>query len=73
MPKSFPKLFEPVNIGKVKIKNRIAMAPMGIIGLTTPEGHPTQRAIDYYIERAKGGLGFKKLRHVIILMKEHLN
>ena len=53
----FQKMFEPVNIGDVRIKNRIAMAPMGIVGLTTPEGHPTQRAIDYYIERAKGGVG----------------
>lgn len=53
----YPRLFEPVRIGKVWMKNRIAMAPMGIVGLTTPEGHPTQRAIDYYIERAKGGLG----------------
>ena len=53
----YPKLFEPLSIGKVKIKNRIAMAPMGIVGLTDPEGNPTQRAIDYYIERAKGGVG----------------
>ncbi|MBN1848412.1 MAG: FAD-dependent oxidoreductase [Deltaproteobacteria bacterium] len=53
----YPRLFEPINIGKVKIKNRIAMAPMGIVGLTDPEGNPTQRAIDYYIERAKGGVG----------------
>ena len=53
----FRKLFEPITIGGVRIKNRIAMAPMGIVGLTTPEGHPTQRAIDYYIERANGGVG----------------
>ena len=54
---AYPKLFEPINIGKVCIKNRIAMAPMGIVGLTNPDGSPTQRAIDYYIERARGGLG----------------
>jgi 2-enoate reductase len=54
---AYPKLFEPVNIGKVTIKNRIAMAPMGIVGLTDPDGNPTQRAIDYYIERARGGVG----------------
>ena len=53
----FQRLFEPISIGDVRIKNRIAMAPMGIVGLTTPEGHPTQRAIDYYIERANGGVG----------------
>ena len=54
---AFQKLFEPVSIGNVRIRNRIAMAPMGIVGLTTPQGYPTQRAIDYYIERAKGGVG----------------
>lgn len=54
---SYPKLFEPVSIGKVRIKNRIAMAPMGIVGLTAPDGNPGPRAIDYYKERAKGGVG----------------
>ncbi len=33
------------------------MAPMGILGLTTPDGSPSQRAIDYYIERARGDVG----------------
>jgi 2-enoate reductase len=54
---SYPKLFEPINIGKVIVKNRIAMAPMGIVGLTNPDGNPGPRAIDYYIERARGGTG----------------
>jgi len=53
----YSKLFEPVNIGRIMLKNRIAMAPMGLIGLTDQEGNPTQRAIDYYIERARGGVG----------------
>ncbi len=54
---AYSRLFESLNIGKVNIKNRIAMAPMGIIGLTNPDGNPAQRAIDYYIERARGGVG----------------
>ncbi len=54
---AYPKLFEPVSIGKVRINNRIAMAPMGIVGLTAPDGNPGPRAIDYYKERAKGGVG----------------
>jgi len=53
----YPKLFEPINIGKVIINNRIAMAPMGIVGLTNPDGNPAPRGIDYYIERARGGTG----------------
>ena len=51
------KLFEPIKIGPVEIKNRIAMAPMGIVGLTNPDGSLTQRAVDYYVERARGGVG----------------
>jgi 2-enoate reductase len=51
------KLFEPGRIGKLLIKNRIAMAPMGIIGLTEPDGRISQRVIDYYVARAKGGVG----------------
>lgn len=57
MSEHFSRLFEPVRIGKVTIKNRLAMAPMGIVGLTDIEGNPTQRAIDYYAERARGGIG----------------
>jgi len=51
------KLFEPVKIGKVEIKNRVVMAPMGIVGLLNPDGSLSPRAIDYYIERARGGVG----------------
>jgi 2-enoate reductase len=54
---SYPKLFEPINIGKVTIKNRVAMAPMGIVGLTNLDGNPGPRGIEYYIERARGGTG----------------
>jgi 2-enoate reductase len=53
----YTKLFELIHIGKVEIKNRIAMAPMAIGGLTTPDGGFGPRAIDYYEERAKGGVG----------------
>ena len=53
----YEKLFEPVKVGKIFIKNRIAMAPMGIAGLVNPDGSLTQRAIDYYTERAIGGVG----------------
>jgi len=57
MSGKFKKLFEPVRIGRVEIKNRLAMAPMGILGLLNPDGSPGQRVIDYYLERARGGVG----------------
>ncbi len=57
MNREFDRLFESIKIGGIEIKNRIAMAPMGIGGLLNPDGSPGPRAIDYYIERARGGVG----------------
>jgi 2-enoate reductase len=51
------KLFEPGKIGKLPLKNRIMMAPMGIVGLMEFDGRLSQRGLDYYVERAKGGTG----------------
>lgn len=50
-------LFQPIKIGKMEVKNKISMAPMGAFGLVDNEGCYNQRAIDYYVERAKGGTG----------------
>lgn len=51
------QLFTPTTIGKMQMKNRLAMAPMGAFGLVDEYGCFSQRGIDYYVERAKGGLG----------------
>jgi len=51
------KLFEPAKIGKLRIKNRVLMAPMGVGGLENLDGTLSQRGIDYYAARAKGGTG----------------
>jgi 2-enoate reductase len=56
----FKKLFEPIQIGKVFLKNRIAMAPVNLFppsSLCTEEGEITERTVDFYTERAKGGVG----------------
>jgi 2-enoate reductase len=53
------KLFESGKIGGLTIKNRIVMAPMFCMGLTSPSpqlGY-SQRGIDYYVARARGGTG----------------
>jgi 2-enoate reductase len=50
------KLFEPGRIGKLRVKNRIVMAPMGT-RFEEPDGRLSQRGIDYYVARAKGGTG----------------
>jgi 2-enoate reductase len=52
----FHKLFEPGYIGKLEIPNRIVMPPM-FTGFADIAGGVTQRHINYYAARAKGGVG----------------
>lgn len=53
----YKNLFTPIKIGSCEIKNRYVMAPMGPAGLVDSDGAFTERAINYYVERAKGGVG----------------
>lgn len=57
MANYYPELFTPTYIGKVKIKNKLSMAPMGPVGYADANGALNQRIQDYYVERAKGGIG----------------
>jgi len=50
------KLFEPIKIGTMELKNRIVMPPMGT-NFSTEDGYATKRLIKYHVERAKGGVG----------------
>ncbi len=50
------KLFEAASIGKLSIRNRLVMPPM-LMGYGSAEGYVTQRMLDYFEERAKGGVG----------------
>jgi 2,4-dienoyl-CoA reductase-like NADH-dependent reductase (Old Yellow Enzyme family) len=51
------KLLEPGRIGKMELKNRIIMAPMGAHGLHDPDGDWGERMRAYYEARAGGGTG----------------
>lgn len=53
----YPYLFQPGRIGKVEIKNRLVMAPMGTPALTGWRGTFSDRLMDYYERRAQGGIG----------------
>lgn len=57
MANHYPELFTPTKIGKVVIKNKLSMAPMGPVGYADANGAFNQRIQDYYVERAKGGIG----------------
>lgn len=53
---AFEKLFSPMKIGPVEIKNRTVMAPMGVC-LEPDVNRITDRYVHYFAERAKGGFG----------------
>ncbi|MCJ7575747.1 MAG: FAD-dependent oxidoreductase [Dehalococcoidia bacterium] len=52
----FKKIFEPTNIGQMRLKNRIVMPPMGT-NYAEAGGAVSQRMLDYYEARARGGTG----------------
>ena len=55
MAEQFQHLFTPLKIKNVTFKNRIMITGHGtLMGAT---GVPSERLIDYYVERAKGGVG----------------
>jgi len=50
----FKNLFSPLNIKSMELKNRIVMPPMTTL-LASAEGEVTDRYIDFYTTRARGG------------------
>jgi len=52
----FPNLFSTIKINGMELKNRIVMTAMHL-GYT-PEGFVTDRLVDFYTARARGGVGF---------------
>ncbi len=53
---SIKKLLDPINIGTMHLKNRMAMPPMTMCD-AGETGGVSQHQIDYFVERAKGGVG----------------
>jgi 2,4-dienoyl-CoA reductase-like NADH-dependent reductase (Old Yellow Enzyme family) len=53
---SFDALFQPIEIGDVTLKNRIAMSPMNM-GYTGPNGYHSDQNTAWYAMRARGGFG----------------
>ena len=49
-------LEQPGQIGGLRLKNRVVMAPMGT-NYSTTDGLSTARDVAYYAERARGGVG----------------
>ena len=59
----FQKLFEPIQIGNVTIRNRIAMAPM--VTAFSNNGYVSEQQLAYYAARAKGGVGLIITEHIV--------
>ena len=50
----YPKLFEPLQVGSLVLRNRIISAP-NMMSALNPDGSPTEYMVGYYEEKAKGG------------------
>ena len=55
-PKIYAPLFQPIEIGELKLPNRIVMAPM-TRSSAGPEGIPNEAMAAYYARRARHGVG----------------
>ena len=51
-------LFQPITIGGMTVKNRIAMSPMSlrIAGVRHEDGTASDKLINFWETRAKGGI-----------------
>lgn len=52
---NFPHLFEPIQIGKTTVKNRIFMPPLSTN--LADKGYVTDALVEHYSNRARGGVG----------------
>lgn len=55
MSASFEQLFSPLQLGRLRLANRIVSTAHGV--RLAQEHAPSQRDIDYYLEKARGGVG----------------
>jgi 2,4-dienoyl-CoA reductase-like NADH-dependent reductase (Old Yellow Enzyme family) len=53
----FPHLFQPIQVGRLKSKNRLLMSAMSINFGVDDKGYVTEQLIQYMVARAKGGVG----------------
>jgi len=57
--KNYPytSLFAPIQVNRLTLKNRIVMGPMGNIDMAEEMGRPSNKMIQYFADRARGGTG----------------
>ena len=53
----YTMLFSPLQVNSLRLKNRLVMGPMGNVCMADEMGRPSNRLIQYFVERARGGVG----------------
>lgn len=59
------KLFEPLQIGPMRVNNRFMVPPMSN-NFANASGELSERSLAYYLERAKGGFGLITIEATVI-------
>lgn len=62
-------LFKSFKLGQMEVRNRIVMPPM-VTFLANEGGAVSQRMIDYYVERARGGVGLIIIESAYVLEED---
>lgn len=65
----FSALFQPGNIGTLRLKNRLIMPAMGN-NLADEEGKVTERLLDHYRTRAAGGVGLIIVQFTLVTAED---
>ena len=66
------RLFSPIKVGAVELKNRIILAPM-FTRLAGPDGFVTEKEKDYFVRHAIGGTGLITVGNVTVVPNSSLN
>ena len=53
----YDRMFSPIRVNGITLKNRLVMAPMGNIDMAEETGRPNAKMQQYFFARAKGGVG----------------
>ena len=56
----YTRLFSPIQVNRLTLKNRIVMGPLGNFSMAEEMGRPSNKMIEYFTERASGGAGLSR-------------
>lgn len=71
MTTELKKLFEPVQVGNMWLKNRVVYPPM-VVNYSDPVGGVTPQLIEYYVETARAGMGLLTLEATMVMESQRV-